>query len=102
MWFVIQFAMASTERNCVTFPVEQESNITTMRDFIAGTLREANEIDEQLHRLKAQLSERLRALDLATDDSFYDEARQILDEMEHDDTGDSMTRDEFVSAYRTT
>ncbi len=100
MCFVIQFAMASTERNCVSFPVEQESNVTTFRDFIAGTLRQANEIDEELHRLKANLSERLCALDLATDDSFFKEARQILDEMQHDD-GVSMTRDDFIAAYRT-
>lgn len=50
--------------------ISEAANVHSMRDFLAATLAQTEQLDRELHAMRDKLRARLHALDLAQDDTF--------------------------------
>jgi hypothetical protein len=85
--------------NMSAMPDAESGNVTTMRDFLEGTLDEAKRIDTLLHHAIHSLQERIYALRLAEDHDFVLEHQAFSERVEAGDAEPGLTADEFAERY---
>jgi hypothetical protein len=64
--------------------------VQSMRDFVADTLRSADEINDQFQKSRTGLRERLYALDLASDAECHDRQELLMKVLSNGDQPDDL------------
>lgn len=80
-------------------PEGEPSNVLSMKDFLEGTLRQTEELDQWLHQMRDYVRAKLLALELAEDKGFQAAMAELARRAQDGTLDPGLNKEEFRSRY---
>lgn len=80
-------------------PEEEPSDVLSMKDFLEGTLRQTEELDQWLHQMRDYVRAKLLALELAEDKEFQATMAELAQRAQDGTLDPGLSKEEFRSRY---